>query len=138
MMCSSLVSLDLSNLNFSSLQTMEGMFSECKNLISVDFSNLNENIPFSIRKIILFSSATADGKTVNHSVLNLNISQYCDIGIYLSNNDIENTQIDSLFINHIYVSSPELGTPYLYKKNVEEIKKMKKEYEKLMELVEKI
>lgn len=90
---------------------------------NLDFSILNENIPFSLRKIILFSSVTATGNNVNHSVLSLDISQYCDIGIYINNNDNENTCIKSLYIDNIVISSPELGTPCLYKKVVSDLGK---------------
>ena len=48
-------------------------------------ANLNEETIFSLDKIIIFSSATADSKELNNSVWNLDISQYSDIGIYLNN-----------------------------------------------------
>lgn len=86
------------------------------------FSNLNENIPFSLNKIILFSSATAETGSANQS-LSLDISQFCDIGIYLNTLDKENTTIKSLFINDIYISSPEIGTPCLYKKRIRDLGK---------------
>lgn len=89
---------------------------------SILFSNLNENIPFSLNKIILFSSATAETGNVNQS-LSLDISQFCDIGIYLNNTDKENTKIQSLSINDIIISSPELGTPCLYKKCINDLGK---------------
>lgn len=90
---------------------------------NINFSNLNETIPFSLNKIILFSSATANTNDINHSVLSLNISQYCDIGMYINNADKENTSIKSLYINNISISTPELGTPCLYKKKVEDLGK---------------
>ena len=90
---------------------------------NVNFSNLNETIPFSLNKIILFSSATANTNNINQSVLSLNISQYCDIGIYINNTDKENTSIQSLYISNISISNPELGTPCLYKKKVEDLGK---------------
>lgn len=90
---------------------------------SIGFSNLNETIPFSLNKIILFSSATANTNDINHSVLSLNISQYCDIGMYINNTNKENTSINSLYINNISISTPELGTPCLYKKKVEDLGK---------------
>ena len=89
---------------------------------TVNFSSLNENIPFSLNKIILFSSATATSDSINQS-LSLDISQYCDIGIYLNNADKQNTSIKSLYINDISVSSPEIGTPYLYKKRISDLGK---------------
>lgn len=80
------------------------------------FASLNSEIPFSIKEIILFSSATAEAGSVNQ-LLSLDISQYCDIGIYL--NTLDNTKsISSLYIDNISLSSTEIGTTYLYKKNI--------------------
>lgn len=87
---------------------------------STNFSILNDNIPFSLNKIILFSSATAENSSVNQS-LSLDISQYCDIGIYLNNTDKENTFIKSLSIKNILISSPEVGTPCLYAKRINDL-----------------
>ena len=89
---------------------------------NINFSNLNENVPFSLNKIILFSSATAETNTINQSVA-LNISNYCDIGIYINNLDKENNYIKSLYINNIEISTPKAGTPHLYKKNVKDLGK---------------
>lgn len=89
---------------------------------TTNFSKLNENIPFDINKIILFSSATAEADTVNQQ-LSLDISGYCDIGIYLNNKDKENTSIKSLYIDDIKISSTEIGTPYLYKKRINDLGK---------------
>lgn len=90
---------------------------------TLEFSALNENIPFHIKKIILFSSATAESTTVNQSIANLNISQYCDIGIYLNKLNKEDVSISSLYIDNIFISSTELGTPYLYRKKVPDLGK---------------
>jgi len=89
---------------------------------NIEFSILNENIPFSLKKIILFSSATAETGSTNQQ-LSLNISQYCDIGIYLNKIPDENILISSLYIDNISISTPEVGTPYLYKKSVSELGK---------------
>lgn len=89
---------------------------------SVNFSNLNDNIPYSIRKIILFCSANAETSSKNQS-LSLDISQYCDIGIYLNNMDKENTFIESLYINNISLTTPEIGKPFLYKKSINDLGK---------------
>lgn len=87
-------------------------------------SNSNQNIPFSIDKIILFSSATANTSNGGNSILNANISQYCDIGIYLKNSNQNNeTVINSLYIDNINISIPSLGTPCLYKKSVTDLGK---------------
>ena len=90
---------------------------------NIEIASLNENIPFSIKKIILFSSATANAENVNQSLLNLDISQYCDIGIYLNNSDIDNNIIQALYIDNISISTPELGSPCLYMKRVTDLGK---------------
>lgn len=89
---------------------------------SLNFSSFNESSPFSLNKVILFSSATAKAGSVNQS-LSLDISQFCDIGIYLNNADKDNTSIQSLYINNISISSPEIGTPCLYKKHINDLGK---------------
>lgn len=89
---------------------------------SIGFSDLNENIPFSIKELILFSSATAESDSLNQQ-LALNISQFCDVGIYLNKIEDDNLLISSLYIDNIVVSSPEIGTPYLYKKNISDLGK---------------
>ena len=86
------------------------------------FSALNEEIPFSLRKILLFSSATAKSGSINQ-LSSLDISQYCDIGIYLNTFENNNTYISSLYIDNIKLSSPELGTPYLYSKSITDLGK---------------
>lgn len=89
---------------------------------SINLADFNKEIPFSLSKIILFSSATAHADSINQ-MLNLDISQYCDIGIYLNNTDKENTVISSLFIDNISISNTEIGTPYLYKKSISNLGK---------------
>lgn len=89
---------------------------------SMTFSELNKNIPFSLKKVILFSSATAEGDSVNQQLC-LNISQYCDIGIYLNKLQDENISIFSLYIDNIDMTSPEIGTSYLYKKRIPDLGK---------------
>lgn len=86
------------------------------------FSSLNKDIPFSIQKIILYSSATASTGKINQSV-SLDISQYCDIGIYLQNIDTGNHKIQSLSIQNIHITTPQLGTPCLYKKRIHDLGK---------------
>lgn len=96
------------------------------------FSTLNENIPFSIQKIILFSSATAESQTVNQSP-SLDISQYCDIAIYLNKLKDNSPTIQSLSIQNISISPTELGTPYLYKKRIHDFGKCSFEDENAIE-----
>ena len=61
---------------------------------SYSFSSLNEHVPFSIKEIILFSSVTAEANSVNQ-LLSLDLSNYCDIGIYLNKIDNQNISISS-------------------------------------------
>lgn len=89
---------------------------------SMSFSKSNENIPFSLKEVILFSSADAEDDSVNQQLC-LNISQYCDIGIYLNKVQDENISISSLYIDNIVILSPEIGTPYLYKKRISDLGK---------------
>lgn len=86
-------------------------------------SSLNEYSPFSLNKIILFSSATITSNGLNNSVWNQDISQYCDICIYLNNSSGDTNDkntIKQLYIDTISISTPELGTPCLYKKSLQD------------------
>lgn len=86
-------------------------------------SSLNEYFPFSLNKIILFSSATITSNGLNNSVWNQDISQYCDICIYLNNSSGDTNDkntIKQLYIDTISISTPELGTPCLYKKSLQD------------------
>ena len=67
------------------------------------FSNLNHDIPFLLNKIILFSSVTAQTGSINN-LLSLDLSNYCDIGIYLNNIEDKNISISSLYIDNISIS----------------------------------
>lgn len=89
---------------------------------SMNFSSLNETIPFSLQKIFLFSSATAESGSLNQ-LLSLDISQYCDIAIYLNKIPDENVSISSLYIDNIITSTPEIGTPCLYQKSISDLGK---------------
>lgn len=84
-------------------------------------ANSNNSIPFSLNKIELYSSSTANKiKTYSNSVEALDISQYCDISIYINNDN--NSIIKKLYIDNISISNPEMGTPHLYKKAFSDIK----------------
>lgn len=89
-------------------------------------SELNEETVFSLDKIVVFSSATAQSKEVNNSVWNLDISQYSDIGIYFKNinsNQPEKNIVKELYIDNISISQTEYGTPCLYKKSIQDFGK---------------
>ena len=87
---------------------------------------INEDTPFSLNKIVIFSSATVNPKEVNNSVWNLDISQFADICIYLNNTPNDNNSkniVKNLYINNISISKTELGTTSLYQKTLEDFGK---------------
>ena len=87
---------------------------------------LNEDNPFSLNKLVIFSSATVDTKEVNNSVWNLDISQFADICIYLNNTPNDNTlknTVKKLYIDNINISKTELGTTFLYQKSIQDFGK---------------
>lgn len=94
-----------------------------------DYSNsafINEDTPFSLNKIVIFSSATVNPKEVNNSVWNLDISQFADICIYLNNTENDNNSkniVKNLYINNISISKTELGTPSIYQKTLQDFGK---------------
>ena len=94
---------------------------------------LNEDTPFSLNKLVIFSSATVDAKELNNSVWNLDLSQFADICIYLNNTPNDNTsknKIKQLYINNINISKTELGEPCLYQKTIQDFGKSTFEDEK--------
>lgn len=91
-----------------------------------NISNLNEETVFSLNKLVIFSSATAEAKGLSNTVWNLDISQYSDIGIYLNNipNDTsEKNNIKEFYINNISISNTEYGIPCLYQKSIDDFGK---------------
>lgn len=92
-------------------------------------AQLNATTIFSLDKILIFSSAHATHNVVNNkAVWDINVSQFSDIAIYLNNHGsnpltYENT-IQSLYIDNIqYRKIPEVGTPTLLYKNVNQFGK---------------
>ena len=82
------------------------------------FAKKNENTIFSIKKILLFSSADAKWKNSSASNFTIeNLYQYTDMAIFISNSssekNLENT-FKKVSINNINISSPLLGEPKLY------------------------
>ena len=89
-------------------------------------SSLNEETVFSLNKIVLFSSATANPKELNNSVWNLDISGYTDICVYLnniSNNNPSKNVVKELYIDNMNITQPEYGTPCLYRKSLQDFGK---------------
>lgn len=79
--------------------------------------NLNES--FSLDKISVITSATANSDVKNLSYWSLDISLFSDIGIYLNNH--QNYNIEKIYIDEIEFSSNNLGTPMLYRKEFKDI-----------------
>lgn len=96
-----------------------------------NFVSKNQKEIFSLDKIFLFSSCDATSNDTQKALWDLDIFQYTDIAIYLNNNSSqgltnENT-IKNLWIDHIeYGMTPELGTPTLYFKDINEFGKSSK------------
>ena len=98
----------------------------CKNKFvdqMVEISDQNENDIFSIEKIQLHSSANAIDNSKDHSLSNLNISQYTDISIYINNSGSSNDLTDENTIKKLYIDNinitpkTNVGTQYLNYKN---------------------
>lgn len=105
------------------------IYAELMNRISfqesvIYMSELNSKPIFSLNKILMFSSASAEhNSVVNKALWDINVSQYTDIAIYINNHaenglTAENT-INSLYIDNIEFNQlPIQGTPNLYYKNI--------------------
>ena len=84
-----------------------------------NISEITENNPFSISKIMLFSSAYGENKDTTFGQNNwiVDILQYSDIAIYLENGgadlSAENT-VKKLWIEDISLAKPKIGSPSLY------------------------
>ena len=98
----------------------------CKNKFvdqMVEISDQNENDIFSIEKIQLHSSANAIDNSKDHSLSNLNVSQYTDISIYINNSGSSNDLTDENTIKKLYIDNisitpkTDMGTQYLNYKN---------------------
>lgn len=92
-----------------------------KNIVS--FSEKNNDIIFSIDKIIFFTSC--DSKTKTSSATNFtlqNLYSYTDIALFINNNSDKNTlknTLKSLKISNInFTKTPLSGTPKLFYKNI--------------------
>ena len=86
---------------------------------NVQFAQNLQNSPFSISKIIIYSSGYGKNKNTNFQKTNwvLDIFQYSDIAIYISPStdelDASNT-VKKLSLENINFSSPTIGSPFIY------------------------
>lgn len=87
------------------------------------FARKNQNTIFKINKITFFSSCDAKNKTASNSNFTIeNLYQYTDIALFITSTSEEKTLENTLkkvSINNIkFTSSPTLGEPKLYYKNI--------------------
>ncbi len=86
---------------------------------TITLSESIQNSPFSISKVLLYSSAHGENQNTNFQQSNwiLNILQYTDIAIYLNHAgetlNSSNT-IQKLSLENIAITAPNLGSPSLY------------------------
>ena len=92
-----------------------------ESVLNYDFSS-----PFSINKIVCFSSANCETDINQNSSFTIkNLYQYTDMAIFINNNsngnfDSKNT-LNSVTLSNIeFVNKPNLGTPNLYYKSLNE------------------
>lgn len=87
------------------------------------FASKNQNTIFKINKITFFSSCDAKNKTASNSNFTIeDLYQYTDIALFITSTSekktLENT-LKKVSINNIkFTSSPTLGEPKLYYKNI--------------------
>ena len=87
------------------------------------FASKNQNTIFKINKITFFSSCNAKNKTASNSNFTIeDLYQYTDIALFIISTSEEKTLENTLkkvSINNIkFTSSPTLGEPKLYYKNI--------------------
>lgn len=88
----------------------------------IEISKNSERKVFSINKIIYFSTSDATTNIDNSNLVIDDLFQYTDIAIYINKNS-DNTSLEnslkSVYIDNINFSKiPEIGTPTLYYKNI--------------------
>ena len=82
-------------------------------------STISENSPFSIGKIVMYSSAYGENKntTFQKSSWILDILQYSDIAIYINHsgeNLTSSNTVKKLWLENFRIQKPNLGIPSLY------------------------
>ena len=102
------------------------------------FARKNQNTIFKINKITFFSSCDAKNKTASNSNFTIeNLYQYTDIALFITSTSEEKTLENTLkkvSINNIkFTSSPTLGEPKLYYKNINNFAKSEIEEENKIE-----
>ena len=88
------------------------VFNNSNNLneIKPSITTVQSNSPINVEKVVLFSSASALNDSTN-PWWNLNVYQYSDIAVYLSQNDQSNIATSIVLDNFQFIDGPKLGTP---------------------------
>lgn len=86
---------------------------------NVAFSQNTQNSPFSISKVVMYSSAYGENKntTFQQNCWILDILQYTDIAIYIDRTSAElnaNNSIKKLSLQNLKISGPKIGSGDLY------------------------
>ncbi|MCI8641128.1 MAG: hypothetical protein HFJ59_04585 [Clostridia bacterium] len=108
----------------------------------ISFKEKNQNIIFSINKIIFFSSSDCqDTKNTPSNFTISNLYAYTDIALFIDNNAEENTEENTLkslkIVNVRFTKEPEIGRPSLFYKSINNFAKGElKEENKIEEKLE--
>ena len=103
----------------------------------LSFANKNQNTIFKIDKITFFSSCDAKNKSVSNTNFTIeNLYQYTDIALFIkspnSKKDSENT-FKKVYLDNIQFSTtPSMGEPKLYYKNIQNFAKSNITYDNLI------
>lgn len=90
-----------------------------------ELENLDISSPFSIDKIVFFSSATAEADINANSTIKINnLKQFTDIALFLDNDTIDNfnmkNTLKKVTLSNITINSESnVGEPSLYYKNIQ-------------------
>ena len=90
-----------------------------------------DNPIFKIEKILIYSGANVEDLSESQNLSDVNISQFTDFAIYISNTNsitelTEENTVNSLYIDNITVSETDFGTQKVYYKDIDDICKYRK------------
>lgn len=94
-----------------------------------EINELNLTSPFSVNKIVYFSSASSESEINPNSTFTINnLYQFTDIAVFINNNanndfNAKNTLKNVSISNINYSLSPSIGAPSLYYKNINDFTK---------------
>lgn len=112
-------------LSILSIRITENKLSTC----CKSFCNFDTSSPFSINKIVYFSSSNCQSNINPNSSFSIsNLYQYTDIAIFINNNSngiytSQNTLKNVSLSNIKFFMLPDIGTPALYYKNINDFAK---------------